>query len=204
MPTFGILRRFTRAERVRVAFADPGGGLRLPLASRRAWIPGLGVGLAFLVIASIAWQQSTALRPPQLDTVVHGLMTVLGMLLLVALWTGAVTLLLLAVVLLLYRESARLAEDRLIHVVRLGPVRVVMEYELARVRNLRAAEVGPERAQVRFDYVTGEQALGSDMPTGEAAARVKVIQAAIDAMAVRRPSGAVPHRTSGRGEASGR
>jgi hypothetical protein len=204
MPTFGIPRRFTRAERVRVAFAGPGGGLRLPLASRRAWIPGLGIGLAFLVMTSVAWQQSTARRPPQFDTVVHGVTAVLGILWLVALWAAAVALLLLAVVLLLYRESARLAEDRLIHVVRLGPARVVMEYELARVRNLRAAEVGQERAQVRFDYVTGEQALGSDMPPGDAVARVRVIQAAIDAMAVRRPSGAVPDRTSGRGEPGGR
>jgi hypothetical protein len=204
MVTFGLLRRFTRAERVRVAFADPGGGLRLPLASRRVWVPGLGVGLAFLVMTSIAWQQSTAHRPPQFDTVIHGVVGVLGILWLMALWATALVLLGLAVVLLRYRESARLAEDRLIHAVRLGPAYVFMEYELTKIRELRAADVGQERAQLRFDYVTGEQALGSDMPAKEAAARVKVIQGAIDAMAVRRPSGAVPTRTSGRAEPSGR
>lgn len=190
MPSLGRLPRLTRAEQVRVAFADPGGGLRLPLASRRTWIPGLGVVMAFLVVASIAWQQSGARRPPQFDTLLHSATSVLGILWLVALWAGALLLLLLAVVLLLYRESARLAENRLMHVVRLGPVSVSMAYDLVNVRNLRAADVGQERAQVRFDYVTGEQALGGDMPAGEAAARVKVIQGAIDAMAVRRASGA--------------
>jgi hypothetical protein len=189
MLTFRSPRRLTRAERVRVSLTDVGGGLRLPLASRRTWIPGLGLLLAFLVVAGIAWQQSSSWRTPRFDTLAHGARNALGVLWLVGLWGGAVVLLVLAAVLLFYRESARLAEDRLIHVARLGPAHVVMEYELARVKNLRAADAGQGRAQVRFDYDDGEQGLGSDMPPAAAAARVKVIQAAIDSMATRRPSG---------------
>jgi hypothetical protein len=188
MPTFWSLRRLTRAERTRVALTDAGGGLRLPLASRRTRIPGLAAGMALLVVASIAWQQSSSWRPPRLDSWIHGVTAGLGLLWLVGLWAAAVVLLVLAVGLLFYRESARLAGDLLIHVARIGPAQVIMEYELAKVRNLRAAEAGKDRAVVRFDYADGDHRLGSDMTTAEAAARVKMVQAAIDALGARRPS----------------
>jgi len=189
MLTFRSPRRLSRAEHVRVSLTDAGGGLRLPLASRRTWIPGLGALMACLVVGGIAWQQSSSWSAARFDTLAHGVKAAVGMLWLAGLWAGAVVLLALAAVLLFYRESARLAEDRLIHVARLGPAHVVMEYDLAKVRNLRAADAGQGRAQVRFDYDNGEQGLGSDMPPAAAAARVKVIQSAIDSMAARRPSG---------------
>jgi len=188
MPSLPSLRRLSRAERVRVSLTDTGSGLRLPLASRRTWIPGLMVGIGFLVVASIAWQQSASAPPPRFDSVLHAVTAVLRILWLVVLWAGAAGLLLVTVVLLLYRESARLADNRLIHVARFGPAHVAMEYELAKVRNVRVADTGTERAVVLFDYDNGDHRLGDDLPPAEAAARVKMIQAAIDAQARRRPS----------------
>jgi hypothetical protein len=188
MRTSRPLRRITRAERVSVSFTDAGGGLRLPLASRRALIPGLAAAVAFLVVTSIAWQRLSSWRRPPFDSWLHGALAVLGVLWLAVLWAGAIGLLILAVVLLFYRESARLADSRLIHVTRIGPAHVVMESELAKVRNLRAAEAGKDRAVIRFDYDDGDHRLGDDMTPAEAAARVKMVQAAIDALGARRPS----------------
>jgi len=176
------LRRVSRAERVRVSLADTGSGLRLPLASRRTWIPGLAVGIAFVVVASIAWQQTASWRAPAFDTWIHRAAAVLRIFWVAGLWLGTAALLVLATVLLLFRESARLADGKLIHVARVGLAHVTMEYELAKLRNLRADEAGGGSAVVRFDYDNGDHRLGSDLTSAEAAARVKMIQAAIDGL----------------------
>jgi hypothetical protein len=183
-----LLRRRTRAERVRISFTDAGGGLRLPLASRRTTIPGLAVGLIFLVVASMAVQQLSSRQTLRFDTWVHRGVALLDGLWLLGLCAGAVAVLLLTMALLTYRESARLAERELIHVARLGPVHVFMEYDLDKLRNLRAVETGKVRARVVFDYAGGHHGLGDDLPQAEAEARVKMIQAAIDGLGARRSS----------------
>jgi hypothetical protein len=148
---------------------------------------GLAVGLAFLVVTSIAWEQITYWRSPPLDTWLgRGLFLIKGLWVL-ALSAGALALFVLTIALLFYRESARIAEDRLIHVAQLGPFRALMEYDLARVRNLQAVDAGKERARVRFEYDGADHKLGKDMTPAEAEARVKMIQAAIDGLG-RRPS----------------
>jgi len=181
------LRRLSRADHVRTSFADAGGGLALPIASRRPWVAGLAVGLAFLVVTSIAWQQISSWRSPRIATWLDRVIVLLKGLWVFGLAAAAIILLVLAIAMLFYRESARLAENRLIHVAHLGPLRVFMEYDLARVRNLRAVETGKQLARVRFDYGDGHHELGNDMTPAEAEARVKMIQTAIDGLG-RRPS----------------
>ena len=198
MLTFRPLRRLTRAERVRVSFADAGGGLPLPLASRRTWILGLAVGLAFLVVTSMAWAQIAYWRTPRIQTSLDRAIVLLKGMWALGLALGAIVLLGLTIVLLFFRESARLAEDQLIHVARIGPLRVFMEYELTRLRNLRAVDAGKERAQIRFDYGNGDHRLGDDITPAQAEARVKMIQAAIDGLRARRssqPGAAAPRPT---------
>lgn len=194
------IRRRTGAERVSVSAADASGGLALPLASRRPLIPGLGVFIAFLVVASMAWERIADWRSPPFDTWFHRGIIILKGLWVVALFAAAVLVLALAIVLLFYRESARLAGERLIHVVRLGPVHVIMEYDLAKVQNLRAVNAGKAHARVRFEYGGADHTLGRDVPSADAAVRVKAIQTAIDRLGARRPSqagGAVPPPTPG-------
>lgn len=171
-----------------MSFADAAGSLPLPLASRSTRIPGLGVGLAFLVVASIAWEQVTDWRSRTVASLLDRAILLLKVLWVVGLWVGALALLGLTVALLFYRESARLANNQLIHVAQLGPIRVVMEYDLAKVRNLRAEDSGKDGARVRFDYDGTNHGLGKDMAPAEAEARVKMIQAAIDRLSARRPS----------------
>jgi hypothetical protein len=182
------LRRRTGAERVSLSLADAGGSLPLPLASRRTLIPGLGVLLGFLVVVSMAWEQTTYWRARTVDSLFDRVIVLLKVLWVVGLWVGAVALLVLAIVLLFYRESARLAGNELIHVARVGPFRMVMEYDLAKVQNLSAVEAGPERARVRFDYNGAEHKLGRDLTPADAEARVKLIQAAIDRLGAKRAS----------------
>lgn len=194
LPSF---RRLARPDRIRVSLTDTGGGLALPLSSRRTWITGLAVGVAFLVVASIAWQQLSSVPDSRGDGAFALATGLLRWCWVIGLWVGALALFLLAIALLLFRESARLADNRLIHVARTGPVRVFMEYELAKVRNLRAVGAGAE-ARIRFDYGDRDRGLGADMPLAEAETRVRMIQSAIDGLGARRASqagGAAPRPT---------
>jgi len=198
MRTSTSLRRLSGADRVRLSFADAGGGRPLPLASRRTWIPGLGAGLAFLVVTSMAWEQITYWHSREVHTWFDRVIVLLKGLWVVGLSVGAVVLFAVTIVLLFYRQSARIADGRLIHVAQLGPFRALMEYDLAKVRNLRAVDAGNGRARVWFDYDDGDHKLGRDMTPAEAEARVKMIQAAIDGVSTRRPSqsdAAVPRPT---------
>jgi hypothetical protein len=187
MLTLSSLRRLARPDRIHVSLTDTGGGLPLPLSSRRTWITGLAVGVAFLVVASIAWQQLSSWRDARSDAAFALVTVLLRWCWVIALWVGALALFLLTIALLFFRESARVADNRLIHVARTGPVRVFMEYDLARVRNLRVVGTG-EEARIRFDYGDRDRGLGADMPLAEAEARVKMIQSAIDGLSARRAS----------------
>jgi hypothetical protein len=186
-----LLRPLVRSERARMSLTDAGRGLPLPLPSRRNWITGLAAILGGVVLASIAWQQLAAVRHLRggagldLPTVLHGT-------LIAGLSVAALLLLLLAIALLSFRESAHLADNQLIHVVRFGPVRAVTAYDLIDVRNLRAVDIGKAGARIRFDYAHREQGLGDEMPLAEAEKRVKMIQTAIDGVSARRPSQSGP------------
>jgi hypothetical protein len=95
---------------------------------------------------------------------------------------GVVVLFLLTVLLLFYGESARVSGSRLIHVPRLGPLKIFIEYDLAQIRSLRVVSAGSGRGRLRFDYRDHDHGLGNDMPQAEAESRVRTIQAAIDAL----------------------
>ena len=65
-------------------------------------------------------------------------------------WTVGVLFLLGCTLLtLFYREAARLTGNSLIHISRLGPLRVLFEYELARIRELG---IRNERGLGRIDF----------------------------------------------------
>jgi hypothetical protein len=181
------LHRLPRPERVRVSLLDAGGGMPLPLPGRRPWIAGLALGLAFVVFASMAVGQIRSVRFRTVDTALDLLLVLLQGLWLAFWWVGVAVLLLGTILLLLYAESARLDPGRLIHVSRFGPFRLIAEYDLAKVRNLRVESTGKDGGRIRFDYGERNRGLGADMPAAEAEARVKMIQAAIDSLG-RRPS----------------
>jgi len=88
-----------------------------------------------------------------------------------------------AVFLLLFDETARLAEGQLISVLSVGPLKLIAEYDLARVRNLRAeSDAGGKRARVFFDYEGVGRSLGDNMPPIEAERIVSALRRAMAAM----------------------
>jgi hypothetical protein len=88
----------------------------------------------------------------------------------------------LTVLLWFYRESVRLAGGRLIAESRIGPLRMIAEYDLARVRNLRVEpDAGGKGVRVRFDYGEGRRDLGNTMPQSDAERLIAAIRGAMPA-----------------------
>jgi hypothetical protein len=88
----------------------------------------------------------------------------------------------LAVLLLFYGESARLQAGHLVHIPRLGPFKVLLDYDLAEVRNLRLENAGSnDSVRLRFDYRDGVTSLGDAMPRPEAQQLLDTIRSASQA-----------------------
>src|SRR5207247_8100285 len=72
---------------------------------------------------------------------------------------------------------------------RIGPLRMIAEYELARVRSLR---IEPDKSgkgvRVRFDYGEGSRNLGDTMPEPDAERLVAALRRAIPAAMVLPPN----------------
>src|SRR5205085_1922509 len=92
---------------------------------------------------------------------------------------GVATLGALTVVTLFYDESARLQNGRLVYVPRLGPLKIIIEYDLARLRNIRVDNAGSRNeARIRFDDDEGSHVLGDTMLRLDAETLVDTIQRA--------------------------
>ena len=93
-------------------------------------------------------------------------------------WSVGVAILGLAAILFLfYRESARLQNGKLIYAPRLGPLNIILDYDLAKVSNVRTEKGGAEGlARVRFDYGGGPVALGDTMRQADADKIVSAIR----------------------------
>jgi hypothetical protein len=85
----------------------------------------------------------------------------------------------LTVLVFFYGESARLQGGRLVHVPRLGPIKIVIEYDLARMRNLHLENAGSgDTVKIRFDYDGGSNGFGDTMPRPDAERLVRTIRSA--------------------------
>ncbi len=170
--------RKPRPERIRVSVFDRSGGTPLPLANQRLWPASIVIGVFFVIFAGIAWGQIDSMQGHKITTV-FDLSFVLFQGAWVLGWSVGVFILgALTVLFLFYGESARLHNGRLIHMPRLGPLRINIEYDLAKIRNLRLAAEKEQRVQIRFDYGDGSTALGNAMPRPEAERLVQLIRAA--------------------------
>jgi hypothetical protein len=92
---------------------------------------------------------------------------------------GVVILGAFAVLLCFYGESARLQAGQLVYIPRLGPLKVLLDYDLAQIRNLRLENAGSEdTVRLRFDYGDGVTSLGDSMPRLEAQRLLDTIRSA--------------------------
>ncbi|MBI2403336.1 MAG: hypothetical protein HYV20_11510 [Gemmatimonadetes bacterium] len=136
-------RQLARPERIRFSlFDDPAGSTPVPLPSRRTWPAGIVLAVLFAIFGGIAVKVIVPLLGHDVDTV-GDLVTVLFQGFWVLGWSvGVLILFLLAVLFLFYRESVRIKGNRLVHVPRLGSLRIFLEYDLAKIRNLRLENAG--------------------------------------------------------------
>lgn len=173
-------RRKARPERIRVRLLDDAAGATpLELPDRKMWRLGLIFAVIFAMFSSVEWVMLVRISAHPISDV-FDLMLVLFEGFWVLGWSvGVVILGALSVLLLFYRESARLQNGRLIHVPRFGPLKVSVEYDLGRVRNVRVENAGGEgEARIKFDYGEGSTGLGDSMPRPEAEQLVEMIQRA--------------------------
>lgn len=175
------LRMKAFPERIRISvFDDPTGSVPLSLQSRRMWPVGIVFAIMFAIFAWIAIGQITSMASQEIDSV-FSLMFVAFQGFWVLGWSvGVVILFILTVLFLFYAETSRLVDGRLIHIPRLGPLKLFIVYDLAELRNVRAVSVGGAgRARVQFTYGGRSQFLGNDVPLALAETQVEAIQSAI-------------------------
>ena len=155
-------KRMARPGRIRIRFRDDAAGaMPLALPARRMWPISLILGAMFAMFAGAGWTAVDSISGSSVDDV-FDLMFVLFQGFWLLGWSVAVVDLGAAtVLLLLYSESARLQRGWLVHVPRLGPLKIIAEYDLARVRNVRLEKAGSgDTVQIRFDYDEGSKRTG--------------------------------------------
>ena len=153
--------------RVRVWEAPPAHAVALALPARSMRATSLFFAAGFLIFAAIEWTTIVGMFRHSVDDVFD-----LTFLLFQGFWAlgwsvGVLLLGALTILFAFYSESARLEDGKLIHVPRLGPLQILIDYDLAKVRNVRlepASGSDPDTVTVRFDYDGGATALGNAMP----------------------------------------
>jgi hypothetical protein len=164
---------------------DAAGATPLELPRRSTWMAAAVVAAMFAIFAGILVSQIAKLDLHAARSI-SALMGLLFEMFWILGWSvGVVVLGALTVLLGFYRESARLAGGRLIGESRIGPLRMIAEYDLARMRNLR---IEPDKSgkgvRVRFDYGDGSRGLGDTMPKFDAERLVAAIRGAMPAAMV--------------------
>jgi hypothetical protein len=165
-------------ERIRISFFERSAGLRLPLPNQRLWPVGVLIGVFFAIFAAIAWSQIGSLRGHQIKTIFDLSMVIFQGAWILGWSVGVVILAALTVLFCFYSESARLHSGNLIHIPRLGPLTVNLEYDLAKIRNLRLAPEKENTVRITFDYGEGSNTLGNAMPRADAEKLIELIRSA--------------------------
>lgn len=178
-----IAQRKARPARIRVRLWDAGapGAIPLALPARSMRAVSLFLAVSFVIFAAIEWTTVAGLFGRSVDDVFD-----LVFLLFQGFWAlgwsvGVLLLGALTILFAFYSESARLEEGRLVHIPRLGPLKILVDYDLAKVRNVRLEQVAandPDTVQVRFDYDQGANTLGNAMPRADGQRLVDAITAA--------------------------
>ena len=183
LPIYKEVPRKARPARIRVRLRDvsPPGAVSIALPQRNMLIGAIILAIFFAIFAVIEWNVVSGLFRHSVDDVSD-----LAFLLFQGFWAlgwsvGVLLLGGLTVLFAFYSESARLEEGKLVHIPKLGPLKILIDYELAKIRNVRLEPAGggdPDLVRVRFDYDGGENALGDAVPRHEGQHLVDLISGA--------------------------
>jgi uncharacterized protein DUF6498 len=178
-----------RPERWGFALSDPDGATPLEFPRRGVGAAAAIVAAMFVVFAGVLWVVISRLDMHAMSSVAS-LMTTMFQVFWILGWSvGVLALGALTVLLCFYRPGTFLARGALIDAPRIGPLRMIAEYDLARMRNLRVDPEGGS-ARVRFDYGEGSRTLGEAMATTDAERIVAAIRSAMPAAAADAPPAA--------------
>ena len=168
-----------RPGRIRFRLQDDAAGATpLDFPERRMWPAGLVVGGMFAIFAGVAWTMIARIAESSVDDVFDLMFVLFEGFWLLGWSVGVVILGALAVLLFFYGESTRLQGGRLVRVPRLGPLKIIIDYELARMRNVRLENAGSS-VRIRFDYDEGTAGVGDSMPRADGERLVNRIQKAV-------------------------
>jgi hypothetical protein len=143
------------------------------------WLVGIPFAVFFALFAAVAWSQIARMSSHRVRGVFDLMFALFDAFWLLGWSVGVFVLGALAVLFLFYRESARLTNGRLVHVPRLGPLKIVCQYDLARITNIRLEPAkNGQKVRIRFDYDGGSSGIGDAMPEPEARAIVERIRRA--------------------------
>jgi hypothetical protein len=172
-----------RPARIRLRLRDAGapGAIPLALPARSMRAVSLFLAASFVIFAAIEWATIASMFGRSIDDVFD-----LVFLLFQGFWAlgwlvGVLVLGALTILFAFYSESARLEDGRLVHIPKLGPLTILVDYDLSKITNVRLEQVsGNDRdtVRVRFDYDGGAHALGDAMPRADGQRVVDAIAAA--------------------------
>jgi hypothetical protein len=183
-----------RPASIRVRLSDPGapGAIHLALPANGMRAAAVALAIFFAIFAAVEWNVIAGLFGRSVDDVFD-----LTFLLFQAFWAlgwsvGVVLLGVLTVLFACYSESVRLENGKLVHIPKLGPFKILVDYELAKVRNVRLEQANaddPDKVQLRFDYDGAATALGNAMRRADGQRLVDAVTAA----ALAAPARLVPY-----------
>jgi hypothetical protein len=155
-----------RPERIRVRLRDDAaaGATPLQLPDRRMWPVGLIFAAMFAIFAGVAWTVVGTMSRHAVRDVFDLMFFLFQGFWLLGWSVGVLALAAGTVFFFLYHESARLQDGRLVYVPRLGPFKIIIDYDLLRVRNVRLENAGADdKVKIRFDYGEETNTLGDTM-----------------------------------------
>lgn len=187
--TTPLRRRLARPERTRFTLTDDAAGATpLELPRRSVGMVAVIIAGMFVIFAGVFVVVAARLDLHALRSVSSLVGTLFQIFWLLGWSLGVLVLGVLSVLLWFYRESAWLAGGRLVYAPRIGPLRMISEYDLARVRDPRLEpDSGGKGVRVRFDYGEGSCGLGDTMPEPDAERLVAAIRGAMPAAAFASP-----------------
>ncbi len=154
---------------------------------------GLVLGAMFAIFLAVEVSAISQFANHSIDDV-FGLMTFLFMGFWVMGWSVGVAVLGgLTVLFLFCKESARLQGNRLVHLPTLGPLNLAIEYDLAKLRNVRLEPAGAgDRVRLAFDYGGGTSGIGDAMPRSDAERLMNTIEQSARVAALTNPQPPAP------------
>ena len=172
-------------------------GTRLTLPRRNTLAPAIVVGVMFAIFAAILVSQASKLNLHHMGSVSHLMAALFSLFWLMGWSVGVMVLGLLTLFLVFHRESAWLAGGKLHQATNIGPLRVVIAYELARMSNLEVVPSGgSSQASVRFDYGGRRCSLGDLMPRNVAEQNANMLHTAMGSVATRPDEFASPSESA--------